>query len=87
MDINLKSIWADDKVVGNGGHSGVIYVPKTYTEYYAKIIVPDGNGGEDIITKTIGRGRFCGVIYIHRKNIGKEVKVVIPKQKKPRGVG
>ena len=85
MSGRLDTEWEDEKVVGKYGSSGNIYVPKPYAGYYAKIMIPDGNGGEDIITKTVGRGKFCGVLYVHKRNIGKKVKVVIPKQEKPQG--
>lgn len=68
--------WSDEKVVGNGGGSGILYVPKRYAGYDAKVIIPN-NGSEDVITKTIGGGLFCGYLYVHKKHFGKTVKIVV----------
>lgn len=77
MDIIYNdAVWSEEKIVGNGGASGILYVPKKYAGYRAKIIIPI-NGGEDIITKTIGSGSCCGYLYIHKKHIGKSVRIVI----------
>lgn len=68
--------WTDEKVVGNGGGSGILYVPKKYAGYDAKLIIPN-NGGEDVITKTIGEGLYSGYLYVHKKHLGKTVKIVV----------
>lgn len=81
-DNNYDAEWSDEKVVGNGGSSGILYVPKKYAGYDAKVIIPS-NGGEDVITKTIGGGLFCGYLYVHKKHFGKTVKIVILPRKTP----
>lgn len=76
MDTNHNQEWSEEKVVGNGGGSGIIYVPLKYAGYDAKITIPN-SGGDDVITKTIGGGLYCGYLYVHKKHLGKTVKIVI----------
>jgi len=79
---NYDAEWSGEKVVGNGGSSGILYVPKKYAGYDAKLIIPN-NGGEDVITKTIGGGQCSGYLYVHKKHSGKRVKIVILSRKTP----
>ncbi len=77
MDYNHdNALWSEEKEVGNGGGSGIIYVPKKYAGYRAKVIIPIA-GGEDVITKTIGHGSCSGYLYVHKKHFGKKVKIII----------
>ncbi|MDP3352350.1 MAG: DUF2080 family transposase-associated protein [Flavobacteriaceae bacterium] len=82
MNTDFQEEWADEKVVGNGGSSGILYVPKKYAGYDAKLIIPN-NGSEDVITKTIGEGLYSGYLYVHKKHLGKTVKIMILPRKTP----
>lgn len=78
---NNDAMWSEEKTVGNGGASGILYVPKKFSGYIAKIIIPN-NGSEDVITKKIGRGSCCGYLYVHKKHLRKKVTILIlPKAK------
>lgn len=69
--------------VGNGGSSGIIYVPIEHAGERVKVIIPAGNGElPEIVDKKIGRGKICGVIYVHKKHLGKQAKIVFIKTDK-----
>lgn len=82
-DNNYDAEWSEEKAVGNGGSSGILYVPKRFAGYDAKLIIPN-NGSKDVITKTIGKGTCSGYLYVHKKHSGKRVKIVILPRKTPR---
>lgn len=66
--------------VGNGGSSGIIYVPKEHTGENVKVIIPTGKGElPEIVDKTVGKGAICGVIYVHKKHLGKTAKIMFLK--------
>ena len=72
-----------EKQVGNGGSSGIIYVPREYVGEEVKVIISAGEGElPEIVEKVVGKGVMCGVIYIHKKNLGKMVKIVFLKHLK-----
>lgn len=72
-----------EKLVGNGGSSGIIYVPRKYIGESVKVIILAGPGElPEIVEKTVGRGVYCGVIYVHKKHLGKIAKIVFPNRLK-----
>ena len=72
-----------EKQVGNGGSSGIIYVPREYIGTEVKVILSAGDGElPEIVEKVVGKGVMCGVIYVHKKNLGKTAKIVFLKHLK-----
>jgi hypothetical protein len=70
-----------EKIVGNGGSSGIIYLPIKYTGFDVKIIIPNADGNVDeILSKKVGKHKICGVIYVNKKHFGRTVKIILPEQ-------
>ncbi|MDD3813235.1 MAG: hypothetical protein PHZ02_01205 [Desulfocapsaceae bacterium] len=82
MDDEPLQIGKEDYIkvtVGNGGSSGIIYVPIKYAGENVKVVIPTGKGKlPEIIEKRVGKGVFSGYIYVHKRHLGKMAKIIFP---------